>query len=393
MTGNRLRPVEKRLVDAVKSGNDLDLSGQADIERTLRATVLRDILLCKYTRGAAPDGLRLRGALIKGDLDLTGVQTDTRLTLTDCRLSGLRLNGADIPEVTLNSLDWGGSSERALDPVFRVTNQIAANAALMTALLFTFLVAKVMYVARGDITTALGVFDSAGLTTVIVGGLLSSLPLVAAGVLGITIFALTFALLALIPWFRAESEFEFEFELSIVVVSLVAAFACFFLATWEILIVTVAAGATAGLVARVAKKKMKYTKMMRIIIVVVWGIIFVASWLFIVQPMMYAVWLPHEQLVLTEGHSSPEVGYVLDNSNGWVSLLRSGGRRIVRIPSDYVMRRSLCHVDVLAGSQPIFDNPNTGWHNLASITGGRLYIPTETDVCPPGQSGSPSSAG
>jgi hypothetical protein len=375
------------LVDAVRSGDDLDLSRRADIDRTVGATVLRDILLGKYTDRPAPYSLRLSGALIKGDLDLTGVQTDMPLTLNDCRLSGLRLNEARIPQVTLRRVHWGGPSDGALSPVFRFVKGISGNAALTTVALFTFLAVKLIYVARGDITTALGVFNSAGLATVIVGGLLSSLPLVAASVLGITSFALTSTLIARTKWFRREVEFEW----SIFLAAFVAFIASFFLATWQIMIGTIGLGAVAGLVSHWAKKYKR--KRIRFIAIVAWVSIFVFAWLFILQPMMIAVWLPHEELMLKKGHASPEVGYVLDDSNSWISLLRTRGRRIVRIPSDHVVRRSLCHIKVFAGSEPLLNDPNTAWHNLASKTGGRLYTPTETELCPSGQNGPPSSAG
>jgi hypothetical protein len=261
------------------------------------------------------------------------------------------------------------SSKRPLDPIFKAISRILKQPAL-TLILFTFLVAKVVWVARGDVTTALGVYESAGLTTVIVGGLLSAMPLVAAGVLGIAIFGLI-----------VQSEVR-VFGL----VLLAAAGACFFLATLEIMLIIVSLGVIAGILA-------KYGKFTRGWAIVVALLFFIVSLFLIVQPIMYAVWLPHETLVLNEGHNSPEVGYVLDNSNGWLSLLRTRSRRIVRIPSDLVTRRSLCHVKIVAGSVRPFDNPITAWQFVNSVGRRRPYSPSGTEVCPRGQSGAPSTAG
>lgn len=61
----------------------------------------------------------------------------------------------------------------------------------ITVLAFGFVVLKVIWIARGDIPTALGVFNSAGLATVIVGGLLSALPLISAIALGLAVFNIT----------------------------------------------------------------------------------------------------------------------------------------------------------------------------------------------------------
>jgi hypothetical protein len=378
MTSNALSPVEQELVDAVKSGHELDLTHRVG-DRVISASALQDILLGEHMDRPIPHSLRLRGATIKGDLDLTGVQSNMRLILTNCRLTGRHLNGSLSREVTL-TIHWGGPSKSTLEPILRAVSRIVKQPALTTAILFAFLVAKVMYVARGDITTALGVYDSAGLTTVIVGGLLSSMPLVAAGVLGIAIF-----------------ELIIQVQRWVFGLALLAAGACFFLASWEITGITVILGVLAGLIAGGASKissSRKFSRILRRVINVGAPLIFISlSFILIVQPIMYAVWLPHEQLMLKEGHTSPEVGYVLDNSNGWVSLLRTGSRRIVRIPSDLVMRRSLCHVEVAAGSVALVNNPNTFWQNLSSIGRRRFFTPSGTDPCRPGQSGSPSSAG
>jgi hypothetical protein len=87
MEENVPNPVEQQLVAAVKAGNELDLSTLPEGERTLQASVLRDILR-DHAVAAPGAGVRLRGAVIEGDLDLSQVKTSMTLELTDCRIAG-----------------------------------------------------------------------------------------------------------------------------------------------------------------------------------------------------------------------------------------------------------------------------------------------------------------
>jgi hypothetical protein len=104
---SELSPGERRLIEAVAAGKQLDLRTADD--RELRAGVVRDVLL-----GAAgpvdPRGVLLRGATLAGTLDLDGLHTRARLRLRDCVLP----NGAVLRGAALPMLDLGGCTVSGL---------------------------------------------------------------------------------------------------------------------------------------------------------------------------------------------------------------------------------------------------------------------------------------
>jgi hypothetical protein len=97
-----MNPAELRLVAAVKTGDELDLSGRCERECTLRADVLREILL--GPAAAEPGaGARLRGAVIEGDLDLSQVKATTTVNLTDCQVTRICLGGQSLHRFALHT--------------------------------------------------------------------------------------------------------------------------------------------------------------------------------------------------------------------------------------------------------------------------------------------------
>lgn len=102
-----LTRTERRLVDAVLGGRQLDLSGA--VERTIRGDVIRRLLLDGFPwpgdSAADPRGIQLRGALIDGGLDLADVETTLPLRLLDCRTGEtIRLAGSRLSSVDLSGL-------------------------------------------------------------------------------------------------------------------------------------------------------------------------------------------------------------------------------------------------------------------------------------------------
>jgi hypothetical protein len=91
---------EARLVDAVTRGEFLDLS-DAD-ERTIPASVIRDIMRGKLAPDPDPLGLRLRGARIEGRLDLENVTSTVWLVLAECDLP----EGIDARDANLRGLSF-----------------------------------------------------------------------------------------------------------------------------------------------------------------------------------------------------------------------------------------------------------------------------------------------
>lgn len=109
-----LTPVELQLVEQVSRGESfnpvpgglIDEAAMVDWgkSRTVRASVIRDILLGRLATGLDPRGVRLRGVRLADRLDLEGLSTNINLELDKCylpmglsvcdaRLAVLRLNG------------------------------------------------------------------------------------------------------------------------------------------------------------------------------------------------------------------------------------------------------------------------------------------------------------
>jgi hypothetical protein len=78
--------------------------------------------------------------------------------------------------------------------------------------------------------------------------------------------------------------------------------------------------------------------------------------------IMYAVWVPHERLVIA-GTNSPAVGYVLEDNGPWFSILESGSRRIHRYQEPQVLERQICTGHGYTG-QPF--PQATVWHLLSA---------------------------
>ena len=112
-----LTEAERRLVQVVGSGEQLDLAGRkyragdlipADVMRgwgrrhTVRASVIRDVLRGRLVGRPDPRGVRLRGARISGRLDLDYLIATIPLSLTDCVLpDGMVASGATLPALIL----------------------------------------------------------------------------------------------------------------------------------------------------------------------------------------------------------------------------------------------------------------------------------------------------
>jgi hypothetical protein len=349
MKDTALNASEHRLVAAVNAAEVLDLSARPDPEKTLRASIIREILLGRYIDQADGGRIRIRGANIEGDLDLTSVQTDVTLELEDCRLTQILVDSATIPRL---ALDLGGrrASIKWVDTLGALRKILANNTVLITVSLFVFVVIKVIYVAHGDIETALGILNTAGPTTVIVGALLSVFPLVSALVLGLVLFELSSG-----PSFIGHPPFVRRDYALVCTIGAAAAVACLFLTPWPIMASSAAVGLASGLVLRLAPflfERIGDLWLKSMLTYVGRALLALCFLIFILNPVMYSVWLPHELLTFAGGTSS-EAGYVLSDSDGWVSQLRSGQRRIYRYLSADVVSRTLCR-----GGQSL---PSTPW--------------------------------
>ena len=133
-----LNQVESELLHHVGGGDWLDLAVGRPIdnttmalwgaERTVRASVIRDILLGRLAANPDPHGVRIRGARLVGRLDLESLSTNVNLELQECflpkgltacdaHLSVLRLKGCRVehPSVSAVAADRLSASLLALN--------------------------------------------------------------------------------------------------------------------------------------------------------------------------------------------------------------------------------------------------------------------------------------
>ena len=336
---------ERQLAAAAKAGKEADLRDCPEEGRTLRADVLHEILVSRICDEPSARRVRLRGAIIEGDLDLSDVPAAVTVDLVDCEATRICLHVKRPGRLWALSRPPGGIG----------TGQY------ITALAFSYVIIKVIWIARGDIPTALGVFNSAGLATVIVGGLLSALPVISATALGWAVFQISRCWLRQGKFPRAPYPW---------IVLSAAGIACFFLTPWPVM----ASGAFLGFVCGIfagwlcskpeepAADGRKWVGCIGRLAAL--AVVVIASFYLVLNPLLYAVWLPHETLKLTKPNPQPMVGYVLSDGNGWVSVLRTGVRRIYRFPSQDVLARDLCRPTSI--SMPAlpewFNNPTSLWN-------------------------------
>jgi uncharacterized protein (DUF4415 family) len=121
-----LNEVERRLIDSVACGIELDLAGAEQIDeaamkrwgasKTVRASVIRDVLRGRHVKDPDPHGVQLRGAKIVGRLDLEGLTSGVSLTLTACHLNeGVNARGAQLPALGLRQCRAENQSRAPLD--------------------------------------------------------------------------------------------------------------------------------------------------------------------------------------------------------------------------------------------------------------------------------------
>ncbi|WP_433076628.1 hypothetical protein ACQP1P_32390 [Dactylosporangium sp. CA-052675] len=108
-------PLERRLIDAVVGGDLLDLGPDGRIDpsimrswgqdRTIRASIIRRIVMGRLATDPDPHGLQLRGVRIAGRIDLRNVTSDMWIELQECHVP----DGLDLRAANLRALDLTGS--------------------------------------------------------------------------------------------------------------------------------------------------------------------------------------------------------------------------------------------------------------------------------------------
>jgi hypothetical protein len=257
----------------------------------------------------------------------------------------------------------------ALQPLPKILGWYRANPVVGTLLPAVFVVIKCYVLARGDITTALGVLQYAGLATVVIAGLLSSLPILLAAMLAYTVSQMTWPLFALARSCRARTWSRIvgaspgrtpkppALALPLLAVSLAALVLSVFFTPWTYLVIAVILGGLIGLTQewtrRIPAKPAESRRRRGLSLLGVWflAVVFSGVTLIAVILMLYTVWVPHEivtfrpDTVIAGRVVPPEVGYVLSEGNGWITMLTTGRgeeHTIIRYPDTTVTAQDVC---------------------------------------------------
>jgi hypothetical protein len=257
---------------------------------------------------------------------------------------------------------WSG----ALKPLPAVLKQLEARKLTVTILLFAFLILKVIVPAKGDIPTALAIFQTASLAVTVIGALLSALPLVSVAVL-------------ILFGYRAARNASLEgYALAAAAILL-----CFFVTPWPVLAASVIAGPIAGYTMRQRQRLTRtrgsrWLKLGTLLVLAPCLLVFVYVAGITTWRVLYDVWLPHEILTFQSGRV--EVGYVLNDNSNWLPILRSGERRLVRYREAQLEKRTLCQLH----PQGLLANL-TAWQAL----GPHSLTAVNQPACPHGFMGNP----
>jgi hypothetical protein len=222
-----------------------------------------------------------------------------------------------------------------------IEQTLRSDRTLTTLLLFSILIIKVIFVAKGDLTTALAVLATSGLVTVILGALVALLPIIAAAIVVVGFYRLGSGAWKL----RALGK-----QSLIVVLVLLASV---MLTPWLVLAASPLA-LIGGRLARFRKKlrtEAKTTKSpikvwgARALLVVIAALV-ITPFAIVGPDLVFSMWLPREEIRVASSQNAPEqpllVGYVLKDEGGWMSVLTSVRRRVEEIKSDTIVSRRLC---------------------------------------------------
>jgi hypothetical protein len=342
------------------------LLGRGDPERELLAEMQLDQTRDQLQATAGMEREQARAAQeaiwqtqLAGLLDEHGWETAGDLrAMADQLQEQLRGGMAEAAKKAGKRKQW----RKALQPLPEVLDWYKVNAFAGILLAAGFVVLKCYVIARGNVTTALGILQYSGLATVVTASLLSSLPILTAAMLAYTVSQVT------------SSEARTG-RLFVVVAGAVVLAAVF--TPWTYMLFAVLIGLAIGL----TLKRARPTR------AVIYGVAVLGT-LVAVTVNLSAVWLPHE-IVTFPPHTLPagrtqEVGYVLSEDNGWITMLSTGPGQehaVIRVPDATVKTQTVCERRPAPGHpwSPVID-AYTLWRLL---TGGNPYLSASVNTtCP-----------
>jgi len=255
------------------------------------------------------------------------------------------------------TLSW----RQALKPIPDIFDWYKGNAAAGTLFLGVFLVVKGYVIAKGDLSTALGILQYAGLASVVIAGLLSALPILVAAMLAFTVYRMILAvrLDRKPPQGTPRGLHLPAFPLTVVTVTAAVLSAVF--TPWTFVAGAVAIGLVAGVGGQLLEGPMVTWRRTRIWGARIGGLILLAGTVAAVLAMLYTVWVPHEIVAFTPGPKGQpparEVGYVMSEGDGWITILTSGSHQIVRFSDSAAKSFVVCE-----------RGPVGGWSDAANAT-------------------------
>lgn len=274
-----------------------------------------------------------------------------------------KLREVTYPEPALAVVSGWEDWRAALQPIPAFVGWYRKHKVSGTLLLTGFVVVKGYVVARGDITTALGIEQYAGVAGWAVAAVLSSLPTLAAAMLAIGCYQILWPLIGrhLASWRQ------------MLTVVWVAFFVCAAVTPWPVWLGAIVLGFAFGGLQWLAYKARKHHTIsifLRLsLIAVLVGEVSAAV------AMLYTAWLPNENIKFNKQAVAANV--LAEDSGGWITLLISSSREIIRRKDDSVSSITDCSFRPHGGFSDIYDAPTpwvlvtTKWAPLHSLAPGR----------------------
>lgn len=201
---------------------------------------------------------------------------------------------------------------------------------LAATALFAFMIIKVLGIANGNAETAIAVMSSVGVAQVTLGVVVASYGLL----LLVWIYWLV--------WWGVEAGFRHQsIWPSLIMVALVSV-AVFALDSIFLGIVMLAG--SVGTIVGARFLMSSFTHRGRTIMRSLFAFVGITG--FLVFMSFSGQWLPTEVVVTDESDMTSElVGFVLNDSGPWVSVLTEEGRSVVRLRSESIVERKICTLD------------------------------------------------
>jgi hypothetical protein len=208
------------------------------------------------------------------------------------------------------------------------------NTALITIALFSFVAARVLTVAKFDLPTAVAVFATVGIPTVVVNTLVGAVGWVSALAIAL-ILSLDRRRLSDRMWYGAIT------TLALVAI-LLASVAQLFAGVFVIAVTSLYRFLLRRRFPSITMDETDATLHNDSKSILVGAAIPIGIAL-LFATLSGPVWLPAERLTLKDPEGNSHIGYVLNEGGDWFSILTTEDRKVIRIRSDNIGNRMICN--------------------------------------------------